>query len=143
VIFWTSIWALPYAAFAWRRKLDWRAGFVVVAFLVQYLAWFAVSRPQFFFYVLPCTAFKVLAMTYMVRDLSEARIVLRDHETGEVALNPDTGEPAISQKHPYRWIAWALVLGAVALFLWFWPVLTGGDLSNTLWRARVWFRGWI
>lgn len=143
VIFWGSIWALPYAGFAWRRKRDWRAGFILVAFLVQYLAWFAVSRPQFFFYVLSCTPFMVLALTYMIKDLSEAQIVLRDPGSGEVALNPDTGAPAISQKHPFRWIAWSVVLGGVALFLWFWPVLTAGRLTNTLWRARVWFRGWI
>ena len=143
VIFWASIWALPYAGFAWWRKRDWRAGFVLVPFLVQYLAWFAVSRPQFFFYVLPCTPFMVLAVTYVIRDLSDARIVIRDRETGDVAVNPDTGEPAISSRHPYRWMAWAVVLGAVGLFLWVWPVLSAGRLTDTMWRARVWFKGWI
>ena len=63
-IFWGSLWALPYVGFAWRRKRDWRAGFVLVAFLMQWLPWFVVRRPQFFFYVLPCTPFMVLAITY-------------------------------------------------------------------------------
>lgn len=143
VIFWTSIWALPYAGFVWWRRRDWRAGFILVPFLFQYLAWFAVSRPQFFFYVLPSTPFMVLAIVVLLRDLSDARIVVRDRETGEIAVNPDTGAPAISSRHPYRWIAWTVVVGAVALFVWFWPVLTAGRLSQTMWRARIWFRGWI
>ena len=142
-IFWGSILALPYAGFRWRRRRDWRAGFILVPFLVQYLAWFAVSRPQFFFYILPCTPFMVLAVTMLARDLADARVVVRDPDTGAVAINPDTGEPAISARHPYRWVAWATVVGAVALFLWVWPVLTAGRLPNTLWRARVWFRGWV
>jgi dolichyl-phosphate-mannose-protein mannosyltransferase len=142
-IFWGSLWALPYAAFAWRRKLDWRAGFVLIAFLVQWLPWFLIRRPQFFFYILPCTPFMVLAITYTLRDLSGARLILRDRATGEIATNPDTGEPAISTQHPYRWIAWAFVAAAVGLFIWFWPVLTGGTLTDAMWRARLWFRGWI
>jgi Dolichyl-phosphate-mannose--protein O-mannosyl transferase len=142
-IFWGSLWALPYMVFAWRRKLDWRAGFILVAFLMQWLPWFAVRRPQFFFYVLPCTPFMVLAVAYLLRDLSRARLVLHDKATGEIAINPDTGQPAISTQRPYRWIAWAFVAGTVALFIWFWPVLTGGTLTDAMWRARLWFRGWI
>jgi dolichyl-phosphate-mannose-protein mannosyltransferase len=142
-IFWGSLGSLPYAGFAWRRKRDWRPGFALMTFLFLYLPWFAVSRPQFFFYVLPSTPFMVLALTYALRDLAEARIVLRDRETGEVATNPDTGQPAISTQHPYRWIAWAFVIAALGLFIWFWPVLTAGPLSHAMWRARVWFRGWV
>ena len=142
-IFWGSLWALPYMVFAWRRKLDWRAGFVLVAFLMQWLPWFVVRRPQFFFYVLPCTPFMVLAIVYLLRDLTQARLILHDKETGAIAINPDTGQPAISARRPYRWIAWAFVATTVGLFIWFWPVLTGGTLTETMWRARLWFRGWI
>jgi len=142
-IFWGSLWALPYMFFAWRRKLDWRAGFIIVAFLMQWLPWFAVKRPQFFFYVLPCTPFMVLAIVYLLRDLSGARLILHDKATGEIAINPDTGQPAISARRPYRWIVWAFVITAVALFIWFWPVLTGGTLTETMWRGRPGVRGGV
>jgi dolichyl-phosphate-mannose-protein mannosyltransferase len=142
-VFWGTIGAMPYAAVVWWRRRDWRAGFVLVPFLVQWLAWFAVTRPQFFFYVLPCVPFMGLAITYLVRDLSDARIVVRDHETGAVATDPQTGRPVISSRHPYRPVAWIVVGAAVALFLWFWPVLTGGRISDTHWRAIVWLRSWV
>ena len=61
---------------------DWRAGFVLVTTLSLYLPWFFVSRPQFFFYVLPVTPFLVLAAVYTVRWLSDATWILRDLETG-------------------------------------------------------------
>jgi dolichyl-phosphate-mannose--protein O-mannosyl transferase len=141
-IFWASIWAVPYAGFAWWRKRDWRAGFILVPFLLQYLAWFPVARPQFFFYVLPCTPFMVLGVIYALRDLSDARLIQRDRVTGEVAVDPETGAPAISELHPYRPFAWVVVLLAVGLFLWFWPVLTGGQISDAHWRFIVWFPGW-
>jgi dolichyl-phosphate-mannose--protein O-mannosyl transferase len=120
--------------FSWWRKRDWRAGYMVVPFLMQWVPWMLVSRPQFFFYALPLTPFMILAAVYALRDISDAKIVLRDAETGEVVE---------STRHPYRPIVWAYLILAVGLFAWFWPVLVGSRLSDTMWRARVWFPGWI
>ena len=134
MVFWFTAWTIPYAAFSWWRRRDWHAGFMVVPFLIQWVPWMLVSRPQFFFYALPLTPFMILAAVYALRDISDAKIVLRDGETGEIVE---------STRHPYRPIVWAYLILAVGLFAWFWPVLVGGRLSDTLWRARVWFRGWI
>ncbi len=43
---------------------------------------------------------------------------------------------------PYRPIAWAIVAGAVALFIWFWPVLTWMLISDERFKLIVWFPGW-
>jgi dolichyl-phosphate-mannose-protein mannosyltransferase len=141
VIYWGSIWALPYMAWAWWRKRDWVPGFILLAVLVQYLPWFLSPRPLFFFYVAPFTPFLVLALTYMVRDLSDARLVVRE-PGGAVATDPATGRPAVSVWHPYRPIAWTVVLAAVGLFVWFWPVLSWGLISDTRWKLILWFPGW-
>jgi len=133
-IFWASVWAVPYVALMWRRRRDWRAGFVTTALLCQYLPWFLVPRPQFFFYVLPLTPFMVLAVVYVLRDLSSATIVLRD---------PSSDERVESARHPYLPFVWGYMLAAVGLFLWFWPVLVGSPISRAMWKARVWFRGWV
>lgn len=134
MVFWFTAWTIPYAAFSWRRKRDWRAGFMVVPFLTMWIPWMVVSRPQFFFYALPLTPFMILAVVYALRDMSDAKIVLRGDEDGEIVE---------STKHPYRPLVWAYLVLAVGLFAWFWPVLVGSRLSDTMWRARVWFRGWI
>jgi dolichyl-phosphate-mannose-protein mannosyltransferase len=141
VIFWGSLWALPYLAIAWRRKRDWVAGFLLLAVLVQYLPWLAVARPQFFFYVAPFTPFLVLGFTYLCRDLADARLILRDPD-GRVATEPGTGRPAVSTSHPYRPIAVTSILASVALFVWFFPVLTWINITDAHERLIVWFPGW-
>ena len=133
-IFWGSVWAFPFVAYMWRRRRDWRAGFIVVPALSLYVPWLLVTRPQFFFYVLPMTPFMVLAIVFLLRDLAATTIVLRD---------PVTGERVESSRLPYLPFVVAFVLIAVVLFIWFWPVLTGAPLTDTMWRARVWFRGWV
>jgi dolichyl-phosphate-mannose-protein mannosyltransferase len=141
VIFWGSVWSLPYLVVAWWRKRDWVPGFLLMAILLQYLPWLAVARPQFFFYVAPFTPFLVLGFTYMLRDLSDARLVVREPD-GRVAEDPETGRPAVSTWHPYRPIAWTSVLAAVALFAWFYPVLTWMRISEAHEKLIVWFPGW-
>jgi dolichyl-phosphate-mannose--protein O-mannosyl transferase len=142
VLFWGTMWTIPYAAWAWWRKRDWTSGFIVVAFAGLYLPWFLVARPQFFFYALPFTPFMALAAVYTLRDLAAAHLVIRDHETGEVALDPDTGAPAISRRKPYLPFVWGYFAAAIGLFLWMWPILTAGRIADAAWKVRVWFRGW-
>jgi dolichyl-phosphate-mannose-protein mannosyltransferase len=142
-IFWASVVAIPAVAVMWYRLRDWRAGFLVVAFAGQYLPWFLVTRPTFFFYVLPLTPFMILGITYVLQQASDATIVVRDRETGDVAINPETGEPAISRAYVYRPFVVAYLIAVVGVFIWFWPVLTAGRISDLHWRTIVWFNAWI
>ena len=112
VLFWGTMWTIPYCAWAWWRKRterDWKPGFIVVAFAGLYVPWLFVARPQFFFYALPLTPFMALAAVYTLRDLAAAHLVVRDHETGEVATDPQTGEPAVSRRRPYLPFVWGYV----------------------------------
>ncbi len=122
-IFWGALLAIPWTAYAWWSRRDWRAGFIVVAILFLYAPWFLVSRPQFLFYATPITPFFVLACLYFVRDLSEMHV-------------------AGSRSRPYLPIAVAFVVVSVALFVFFWPVLTGGALTDAAYKARNWFPTW-
>jgi dolichyl-phosphate-mannose--protein O-mannosyl transferase len=130
-IFWGSVLAIPYVTYAWWRKRDWRAGYVVVAVTVLYLPWFLVPRPQFLFYATPITPFFVLACVYALRDLAEVRYQAL-HSVGHAGRSVQ----------PYLPIAVGFVVLAVGLFVWFWPVLTGGPLSNEGWTLRAWFPSW-
>ena len=128
-----SVWAIPFVAVMWRRRRDWRAGFIVTAFLAQYLPWFVVTRPQFFFYVAPITPFMVLG------DRLRASAISRAPRSS--CANPTAGTVE-SARHPYL----PFVVGVRASWRsgcssWFWPVLTGNPISRTAWQARVWFRG--
>lgn len=122
-IFWGSLLAVPIAAYRWWRDRDWRAGFAAVCALGLYAPWLLVSRPQFLFYATPIAPFLVLACVVALRWLSELRI-------------------AGSRSRPYLPLAVGFVVLAVGLFVWFWPVLTGGALSDAAFRLRAWFPGW-
>jgi dolichyl-phosphate-mannose-protein mannosyltransferase len=102
----------------------WRASFVVLAVVWQYLPWFFASRTNFLFYMTPVTPFMVLVGVYALKDLSEAHIGLDRVR----ALAP---------------IAGFLVVAAVGLFVFFLPILTGAPISYDMWRARIWFPSWI
>jgi dolichyl-phosphate-mannose--protein O-mannosyl transferase len=141
-VFWGSLWALPFAAWLWAKRRTWLYGLIVVGFALQYLPWFFVRRPQFIFYALPFTPFLVLALVVLVRELSDARLVVREDD-GRVATDPETGMPAVSTRHPYRPLAWLIIAAAVGLFAWFWPVLTGLRITDEHWRSIVWFRWWV
>jgi dolichyl-phosphate-mannose--protein O-mannosyl transferase len=142
-LFWASVFAIPFVAVMWRRARDWRAGFLTAAFFGQYLPWFLPGRPTFFFYVLPLTPFMVLSVTYLCRWAADARIVVREPDSGAVATNPRTGQPAISTAFVYRPFVWAYVLAVVVVFVWFWPILTAGPINDLHLRTIVWFRAWI
>ncbi|HYJ61316.1 MAG TPA: hypothetical protein VE032_07630, partial [Actinomycetota bacterium] len=122
-IFWGSLVAIPYVAYAWWRKHDWRAGFVIVTIVGLYLPWFLVSRPQFFFYATPITPFFVLACVYALRDLSEMHV-------------------AGSRSRPYLPVVIGFVAASVILFVWFWPILTAAPLTEAEFKLRVWFTSW-
>jgi dolichyl-phosphate-mannose-protein mannosyltransferase len=122
-IFWGSLIAIPWTTYAWWRRRDWRAGFILVAIAFLYLPWFAISRPQFFWYATPITPFFVLACLYLVRDLAGI------HVSG-------------SHSRPYLPLAVGFVIVSIGLFVFFWPVLTGGALTDSAYRLRVWFPTW-
>jgi dolichyl-phosphate-mannose-protein mannosyltransferase len=129
VILWLSVVAIPYVALAWRRYRDWVAGAVLVAIAAQYLPWFAVSRPQFFFYFTPITPFLVLAVVYLLRRMANVRI------------EPGANDDATRATRPLLPVVVGIVVLSVAAFIWFWPVLTAGSLSADAWRLRIWFNG--
>lgn len=122
-IFWGSLLAVPLATYLWWRGRDRHAGFAVACVLGLYVPWLLVPRPQFLFYATPITPFLVLACVVVLRWLSEVRV-------------------AGSRSRPYLPLVVGFVVLSVGLFVWFWPVLTGGALSDEAFRLRAWFPGW-
>jgi dolichyl-phosphate-mannose--protein O-mannosyl transferase len=126
VIYWTSIFTVPYAIWKWIRRPDARAGLIVVAIFAQWLPWFLIfSRVQFFFYTTPIGPFLVLANVYAMRDLAEL------HVGG-------------SRSRPYLPLVVAWVVLSVGMFVWQWPILTGYPVSYSGWQWRIFhISSWI
>ena len=116
-LFWGALLFLPYLAVSWRLQRDWRAGAILIPVLSQFLPWLLVARPLFLFYMTPVAPFLALGAVYAIRDIAR---------TGTA-----------------RWItmpaAGLLVVVAVGVFVFFWPVLTGDSISLDEWWRRIWF----
>lgn len=120
-VWWASIIALVYALVGWvRRRSFWRAeGLIVAAFLLTYGPWLLLSRGRpavFVFYLASVVPFMCLALGYVAAEIGrswEARAA--------VAL---------------------FAAGALALFGFYHPLLTGTPLPQKDWEARIWiFKG--
>jgi dolichyl-phosphate-mannose--protein O-mannosyl transferase len=48
-----------------------------------------------------------------------------------------------STSRPFLPVSVAFVIVAIALFWWFWPVLSGEPLTTAQWQARMWFNAWV
>lgn len=125
-IFWACLAAIPYAAIGWWRKRDYRAGFITVAILVQWLPWFRFAdRVQFLFYMTPIVPFMVLAVVYALRRMSDYR-------------------PEGATRHPFRPVAIGFVALSMTVFAFLYPILTGYPLSRFAWNMRIWLRSfWV
>ncbi|HEX8099166.1 MAG TPA: phospholipid carrier-dependent glycosyltransferase [Actinomycetota bacterium] len=125
IIFWGSVLAFPYTLVTGILRRDWRASVIFGTFAVQYLPWFLAARTTFFFYMTPMTPFMVLAVIYMIRDTGQLTGRLTSRLRWEIAP-----------------VAAAVVILAVALFVFFFPVLTARPVSHESWQARMWFKTW-
>lgn len=120
LLFWGTLFTIPYVAFAWIRKRDWRCGLIILAFGFQYLPWLGVARTSFLFYLTPVTPFMVLAATYAMRDLASVQVA--GHRS-KFTMS----------------VAGLLIVATIATFVFFLPVMTGKIISYDQWRARMWY----
>ena len=116
-VWWFSIPAYLLVGFFAIRKRDWRAGLLLVFLLGQYVPWLATSRPAFLFYTVPIVPFMALSLAYATDKARE--------------------EPTL------RWVPYAVLAVAVAGFLFWYPVLSGMELSRESWQLRIWSQRWI
>jgi dolichyl-phosphate-mannose-protein mannosyltransferase len=120
-LFWGAFVILPYLALTWRLRRDWTVGAVLVPILAQFVPWLVVSRPLFLFYMTPVTPFLALGLVFVLRDIAESQASRR------VTI------PAVA----------VVIVVAVGMFAFFWPLLTGETITYEAWGARIWLGGWI
>jgi dolichyl-phosphate-mannose--protein O-mannosyl transferase len=101
------------------RRRDWVAGLLIAAFAVQYFPWFLAARTSFLFYMTPLTPFMVLALVYVLGDLSSVRVGERGATLAPAAVS--------------------VVVVTVLLSGFLWPVLVGRPISQQAWKERIWF----
>lgn len=120
LIWWTGIPAFFYCAYLMVMKKDKRAGFLVTAYLAQYLPWFFVTRITFIYHYFPSVPFVVLMIGYGLKQFSRP-----EEKLGQQIVIVYTGI-------------------AIGIFVLFYPVLSGHEVSTFYVEHFLrWFDSWV
>jgi len=126
LVWWTGLVALLYCIYAWIRRGDKTAAFLTIAWLSQILPWVFVPRLAFIYHYFPNVPFIVLMLAYMIKSsrVFESKFV--------TAIFSSRRNVAIS-----------FAVGTFALFILFYPVLTGTPISREFVNTYLrWFETW-
>lgn len=117
LIWWSGLACIfPAAYYAWKKR-DKGMMVVFVGFAVQYFPWILVTRVAFIYHYFTAIPFVMLMIVYVIKNLIE------DHVINKTVL----------------WVYLGLVL---LLFILFYPVLTGREVSRSYVNCLRWFSTW-
>ncbi|MDD5993395.1 MAG: glycosyltransferase family 39 protein [Clostridiales bacterium] len=119
LVWWAGIFAFIYMIYRCIKKVDKVAIFLVFSYLVQYIPWILVPRCTFAYHYFPSVPFVALMVGYSLYCF-------------------------IGDNKKKRIFAYAYVVAAVALFLLFYPVLSGQPVSlEYVENGLKWLTGWV
>lgn len=120
LVWWSGLVAMTWVGVGWwrRRGRDaWPEMLIIVGFLATYATWLPLTGARsfiFLYYFIAAVPFLGLALGYVAVGLAGSR-------WGRVGIG-------------------AFLAGAVALFVFFYPILTAIPLSKEAWQSRILFR---
>ena len=116
LIVWGGLAALVHHFYLWLCKRNRTARFLTIAYLSMLIPWWFIHRTVFIYHYFGCILFLTLMLTYSVSQL-------KGKQNRNLAL---------------------LAAGSLALFVMFYPVLTGAEVSRTYVETFLeWFDTWI
>lgn len=119
LVWWAGIFAFIYMIYRCVYKRDVNALFLIFAYLVQYVPWMLVPRCTFAYHYFPSVPFVTLMLGY-------------------------TFYCFIGENKKKRYLAFLYCAAAVALFLMFYPVLSGQPVdANYVNDGLKWLSGWV
>lgn len=119
LVWWAGIPAFLYLVYLMWKEKDKRAGFLVIAYLAQYVPWFFVTRVIFIYHYFPSVPFVAMMLAYSIFK--------------------------IVKKWPKLKVGvWIYAAAVVGLFLLFYPVLSGQPINkNFVFTFLRWFDSWV
>ena len=119
LVWWAGIFALLYMVYRLIMKRDRISLFLIFAYLVQYLPWMLVPRCTFAYHYFPSVPFVTLMVGYSLYCF-------------------------FGDSTKKRYFVYAYCAAAVALFLLFYPVLSGQPVADAFVKDGLkWLSGWV
>lgn len=118
LVWWVGILAFIYMLYLIFKDKDRMALFLSIGYLAQYLPWMVVSRCTFIYHYFPSVPFVVMMIGYGIYRLAGDRKL------------PKVG-------------AWVYTALAIALFVGFYPVLSGYPVTLEYAKLLKWFDSWV
>jgi len=126
LVWWGGIVALAYCIYAWLKHKDKTAAFLVIAYISQILPWIFVPRLAFIYHYFPNVPFIVLMLAYTFKGT-------------QIFYHSRIRHLSISRKST----AIAFAVACFALFILFYPVLTGTPINRDfVFTYLRWFPTW-
>jgi dolichyl-phosphate-mannose-protein mannosyltransferase len=123
-IWWVSIPALVFCLGWWLTRRDWRAGTAVLCFLAGWATWLPfTSRTKFYYYALEFEPFIIICIVLCLG----------------LIIGPATAR--VSRRVTGAVLAGIYVLAVLALFWYFYPILSAKAIPYSEWLSHMWYRG--
>jgi dolichyl-phosphate-mannose--protein O-mannosyl transferase len=126
VIWWVSIPALLFCLGWWLTRRDWRAGTALVCFLAGWATWLPwPGRTKFYYYALEFEPFVIICIVLCLG----------------LMIGPVTA--SLRRRAIGSGLAGVYILAALAVFLYFYPILSAQVIPYSDWLSHMWYSGWI
>ena len=117
-VWWVGIAAVIASAIIAATKKDRKMTVALIAIAAQYLPWILVPRIAFIYHFFSIVPFVIISIVYCIKHIVE--------------------------KYPgARYLAYAYLVVAAALFIWFYPALSGMEVSRSYIDSLKWFKSWV
>ena len=126
IIWWAGLVAMVHQLWRWIARRDWRSGAVLCGIAAGWLPWMMyLNRTIFTFYTVVYVPFLVMALAMSLGTL----------------IGPK--EASESRRQWGAFAAGAIIVAAVLVAWWMYPIWTGELLPYDSWRLRMWMPTWI
>ena len=116
-IWWIGIAAVCYAFILSVQKRDKKMAVVFIGMIFQYVPWMLVKRLTFIYHFFSIVPFVMICIVYVIQHLMES-----------------------NQK--YKYVVYGYLAVVAILFLWFYPALSGLEVSAEYIKHLRWFKSW-
>jgi dolichyl-phosphate-mannose-protein mannosyltransferase len=126
VIWWVSIPALLFCLGWWLTRRDWRAGTALLCFLAGWATWLPwPGRTKFYYYALEFEPFVIICIVLCLG----------------LMIGPVTA--SLRRRAIGSGLAGVYILAALAVFWYFYPILSAQVIPYSDWLSHMWYSGWI